>query len=52
MRKYCIKKIQFGFSSKFEVPSLALLGSESSQLGSIQLEKFQLDLITSHYLHT
>ena len=39
------KKIQLGFSSKIEVPSLARLGLETYQLGSAQLGKFQLELI-------
>ena len=43
---YFTKKIQLGFSSKIEVPSLARLGSETFQLGLAQLGKFQLELIT------
>ena len=43
------QKIQLGFSSKIEVPSSARLGSETFQLSSAQLGKFQLELITKDY---
>ena len=43
---YC----QLGFSSKLKCPSSARLSSEPFQLGSAQLGKFQLKLITNHYI--
>ena len=39
---------QLGFSSEIEVPQL---GSEAFQLGSAQLGKSQLELITTSYSH-